>query len=258
MWRHIVPHFPKHQTYVEPFGGSAAVLLNKEPSPVEVYNDINSEVVTIFRVLRDHPDELQRALQLTPYSREEFVRSFGPMDGLDDIEKARRLVVRFRMAFSGHGTNITPGQWSYSVSHANRGMSGRVSAWLSAIDSVLPQVSERFSRVQIENLSWEDIIPRYDTPDTLFYCDPPYMLSTRDAGEAYGNEMTDEQHEALADMLNSVKGHVVLSGYASPEYDKWYRGWKRVEFGAVAHAGLKRSGDKRASRMEVLWIKPAA
>src|SRR5690606_29210212 len=95
-WRRSIPHFPPHHTYVEPFGGAANVLLNKPPSPVEVYNDIDSNVVTIFRVLRDYPDELRRALELTPCSREEFVRCLGPLDGLDDVEKARRLIVRYR------------------------------------------------------------------------------------------------------------------------------------------------------------------
>ncbi|MFS8536062.1 MAG: DNA adenine methylase [Limnochordales bacterium] len=257
-WRHIIPHFPEHHTYVEPFGGSAAVLLNKEPSPVEVYNDIDSNVVTIFRVLRDHPDELRRALELTPYSREEYVRCLGPLDGLDDVEKARRLIVRYRQTFGGKGQQATPGQWRYSVTASGRGMASEVSRWLSTIDAVLPAVIERFRQVQIENLPWQEIVRRYDTPDTLFYCDPPYLLSTRNGHAAYQYEMTTEEHRELAEVLNSVRGHVVLSGYASPEYDEWYRGWKRVEFGAVAHAGLKRNGDKRTSRVEVLWIKPAA
>lgn len=257
-WRQIVPHFPEHTTYVEPFGGSAAVLLNKEPSPVEVYNDINGEVVTLFRVLRDRPEELHRALALTPYSREEYVRSLEIPDDLDDVERARRIVVKYRMSFGGKGSTASAGRWGYNVSHSSRGMASRVSSWLSAIDEIVPAVAERFRRVQIEGLCFTDVIPRYDTPETLFYCDPPYMLSTRGDDKCYGDEMTDEQHKELADLLNSVKGMVVLSGYASPEYDEWYAGWERVESGAVAHAELKRNGDKRASRVEVLWIKPAA
>ena len=148
-WRRIIPHFPPHRTYVEPFGGAASVLLNKPPSVGEVYNDIDSILVTIFRVLRDHPDELRRVLELTPYSREEYGRCLGPLDGLDDVEKARRLIVRYRQAFSGKGQKATPGQWSYSVTKSSRGMAGAVSYWLSAIDEVLPLVVERFRRVQI-------------------------------------------------------------------------------------------------------------
>jgi len=255
-WRRIVPHFPPHHTYAEPFGGAANVLLNKPPSPVEVYNDIDSNVVTIFRVLRDYPDELRRALELTPYSREEYVRCLGPLDGLDDVEKARRLIVRYRQVFGGQGQKGTPGQWSYSVTRSSRGMAHAVSHWLSAIDKVLPSVVERFRRVQIENLPWQEIIRRYDTPETLFYCDPPYLLSTRNGCVGYKYEMTVEEHRELAEVLNSVKGHVVLSGYASPEYDEWYAGWERVEFGATVTARLDkgRSCDRRT---EVLWIKPA-
>src|SRR5690606_11962116 len=132
--------------------GSAVVLLNKPPSPVEVYNDIDSNVVTIFRVLRDYPDELRRALELTPYSREEYVRCLDPLDGLDDVEKARRLIVRYRQVFGGMGQTARPRQWSYSVTESRRGMASAVSKWLSAIDAVLPAVVERFRRVQIENL----------------------------------------------------------------------------------------------------------
>src|SRR5690606_16389589 len=122
-----IPHFPPHHTYVEPFGGAANVLLNKPPSPVEVYNDIDSNLVTIFRVLRDHPDELRRALELTPYSREEYVRCLGPLYGLDYVEKARRLIVRYRQTFRGIGQKATPGQWGYSVTQSARGMASEVS-----------------------------------------------------------------------------------------------------------------------------------
>ena len=256
-WRRIVPYFPPHHTYVEPFGGAANVLLNKPPSPVEVYNDIDSNLVTIFRVLRDHPDELRRALELTPYSREEYVRCLGPLDGLDDVEKARRLIVRYRQVFGGRGQQATPGQWSYAVAASSRGMAGAVSKWLSTIDAVLPAVVERFRRVQIENLPWQEIIRRYDTPETLFYCDPPYLLSTRNGHVGYEYEMTVEEHRELAEVLNSVKGHVVLSGYASPEYDEWYAGWERIEFDAAMFARPDK-GRSRDRRTEVLWIKPAA
>lgn len=255
-WRQIVSHFPPHHTYVEPFGGAANILLNKEPSAVEVYNDIDSNVVTIFRVLRDHPEELRRALELTPYSREEYVRCLGPMDGLDDVDKARRLIVRYRQVFGGKGQQATPGQWGYSVTESSRGMAKAVSCWLSMIDEVLPSVVERFRCVQIENLPWQDIVRRYDTPETLFYCDPPYMLSTRSGGRGYADEMTTEEHRELAEILNSVRGHVVLSGYASPEYDEWYAGWGRVEFDVCSI--VARDAGSRTRRTEVLWIKPAA
>jgi DNA adenine methylase len=197
------------------------VLLNKEPSPVEVYNDIDS------------------------------------LDGLDDVEKARRLIVRYRQVFVGKGQTATPGRWGYAVAKSCRGMAGVVSAWLSTIDAVLPAVVERFRWVQIENLPWQDIIRRYDTPETLFYCDPPYLLSTRDGGVGYEHEMTVEEHRELAEALNSVKGHVVLSGYASPEYDEWYAGWERIEFGTTVFARADK-GRSRDRRTEILWIKPTA
>ncbi len=256
-WRRIVPHFPPHHTYAEPFGGSAAVLLNKPPSPVEVYNDIDSNVVTIFRVLRDRPIDLKQALELTPYSREEYVRCLGPLDGLDDVEKARRLIVRYRQVFGGKGQTATPGRWGYAVTKSSRGMASVVSQWLSAIDEILPAIAERFRMVQIENLPWQDVVAKYDTPETLFYCDPPYMLSTRNSHGEYAYEMTLDEHRELAEVLNNVKGRVVLSGYASPEYDEWYAGWERIEFEATLRARPDR-GRSRDKRTEVLWIKPAA
>jgi DNA adenine methylase len=172
------------------------------------------------------------------------------------VEKARRLIVRYRQVFSGKGQKATPGRWSYAVTASSRGMADTVSRWLSAIDATLPAVAERFRRVQIENLPWQEIIRRYDTSETLFYCDPPYMLSTRNSHGEYAYEMTVEEHQELAEALNNIKGHVVLSGYASPEYDEWYRDWKRVEFDVTlfARSDRQRSRDKRT---EVLWIKLA-
>src|SRR5690606_19706600 len=179
------------------------------------------------------------------------------LDGLDDVEKARRLIVRYRQAFSGDGQTATPGRWSYSVTESRRGMASEVSKWLSTIDAGLPAVVERFRRVQIDNLPWQEIIRKYDTPETLFYCDPPYLLSTRKGYAAYQYEMTTEEHRELAEVLNSVRGHVVLSGYASPEYDEWYAGWERIEFD-VAMFARPDQGRSRDRRTEVLWIKPAA
>lgn len=248
MWRFIIPHFPPHYAYVEPFGGAANVLLNKPPSPVEVYNDIDSGIVTIFRVLRDRPEELLRALKLTPYSREEYLKSLEPLDGLDDLEKARRLFVRYRQTFSGKGQVATPGRWRYTVT------SSAAQTWARVIDELLLPVAERFRNVIIENLPWQDIIERYDSPETLFYCDPPYMPTERVENKAYANEMSVEEHRQLAEVLNSVQGHVVLSGYPSPEYDKWYAGWERVEFQVKATARVVHDME-RPLRREVLWIK---
>ena len=165
--------------------------------------------------------------------------------------------MRYRQVFGGMGQKAAPGQWSYSATQSSRGMAGRVSGWLSTIDEVLPSVAERFRMVQIENLPWQEIIRRYDTPETLFYCDPPYLLSTRNGCVVYKYEMSVEDHRELAEALNSVIGHVVLSGYAAPEYDEWYRGWERVEFVATVSARLDK-GRSHDRRTEVLWIKPVA
>jgi DNA adenine methylase len=249
MWRKIVPHFPAHHTYVEPFGGAANVLLNKRPSPVEVYNDINGEVVNMFRVLRDHPDELQRRLELTPYAREEWNTSLEE-DRCDEIEAARRTVVKFRQSYAGCG-----GTWSSSVVGSRKGSAKRASDWISVADAV-PAMAERFRQVQIECSSWEYVVSRYDTPGTLFYCDPPYHPEARSNGShdnKYAHEMSEADHEELADALHAVEGHVVLSGYACPAYDSWFADWERVEFDVPLQADVT----VRQRRAEVLWIKAA-
>jgi DNA adenine methylase len=170
-----------HQTYVESFGGSAAVLLNKQISPVEVYNDLYGDVAHFFRILRDHGEELITALHLTPYSREEFSSSCGEKADVSDIERARRFFVRARQVTLGLAETATPGRWSYTKGPPRRGIAATVSRWLSAIEG-LEEVVARLRLVQIENENGLDTIVRYDSQDTLHYVDPPYPSETRMIG----------------------------------------------------------------------------
>ena len=166
-----------HITYVESFGGSAAVLLNKKPSQVEVYNDIYSDVVNFFKVLRNQREQLLPLLELTPYSREEFAISCED-DNVDDLERARRFFIKARQVRTGLATAASAGRWGYVIQHSRRGMSQVVSRWLGAIDG-LEDVCNRLRQVQLENLDAIDIISRYDTAETLHYIDPPYTMNTR-------------------------------------------------------------------------------
>lgn len=246
----LLPLLPRAHTYVEPFGGSAAVLLNREPSPVEVYNDLDGEVVNFFRVLRKQPDELIRQISLTPYSRYEFALACERRTDVSNVERARRFYVRINQS-RGNMPNAIPSDWQYCVGQSRRGMSGAVSAWHGNIDG-LDQVVGRLLRVQIENVSAADLIQRYDTPVTLFYVDPPYVLDARDKAstEAYVHEMTDEQHIALASTLKACKGKVALSGYAHPLYEELYEDWFVSQWGSrAANAGNGKAG----TRTEVLW-----
>lgn len=242
----IVPLFPEHKIYVEPFGGAASVLLNKEPAPIEVYNDLNSSISRLFRVLRDQGDELRERLLLTPYSEIEFEESDVPHS--DEVEQARRDFVHWRQSLGGRGTDF-----SYTVNRSARGMADAVSGYLSAIDEELPKIIARLRTVQILCRSAAKVIRRYDTEDTLFYCDPPYLPETRANGGAtkYEVDMTEEDHRALADELHRCQGKVVLSGYPSDLYDELYDGWRVIEFDVANHAAGAKS---KRRETEALWM----
>ncbi|MEO0228327.1 MAG: DNA adenine methylase, partial [candidate division WOR-3 bacterium] len=159
----LLPLLPKTKHFCEPFGGSAAVLINREPSPIETYNDIDGEVVNFFRVLRDNPEALIRAIALTPFSREEFEKAISePTTSLSDIERARRFYVRARQVRTGLAQKASPGRWAHCRLTSRAGMAGAVSRWLGAIED-LPLIAQRLLRVQIENDDAINVIKRYDS-----------------------------------------------------------------------------------------------
>src|SRR5437016_11804908 len=170
----ILPLLPGATHYCEPFGGSAAVLLNREPSPVETYNDLDGEVVNFFRVLREHKDVLLEAIGLTPFSREEFELAISEgTDGISDIERARRFFIRARQVRTGLAQTASSGRWANCVLTSRAGMAGAVSRWLGSVEG-LSEISQRLLRIQIEHAPAIEVIRRYDSEETLFYCDPPY------------------------------------------------------------------------------------
>lgn len=241
----ILQHFPAHRVYVEPFGGAASVLMRKARSYAEVYNDLDGELVGLFRVLRDEGQaaRLVDALTLTPFARDEFALSYEP--SADPVEQARRTVVR---AFMGFGSNAHVRPTGF---RANSNRSGTTPAhdWANYPDALLA-IIERFRGVVVECRDWSKVIPQHDTTETLFYVDPPYTAGTRDRGVDYSTELTDDDHRALAMMLRGVRGMVALSGYACDLYDReLYADWRRVE--KTAHA------DGARARTEVLWLNPA-
>lgn len=238
---------PQCHHYCEPFAGSAAVLLNRPPSPVETYNDIDGEVTNFFRVLREHSGELVKQIGLTPFSREEFYKACGPYHGLGEIERARRFFVRARQVRTGLAQTASLGRWANCKNTSRAGMSGVVSRWLGSVD-MLPAIAERLLRVQIENRPAAEVISLYDDQRTLFYCDPPYPHEARGDAKAYGFEMSNEEHENLAALLNKVKGKVAVSGYRCALMDKLYGEWVRVD------APAKKCHSVKRARTEALWI----
>lgn len=247
----LLPLLPRCQTYVEPFAGSGAVLLNREPSPVEVYNDLDGEVVNFFKVLREHPNELVQQLNLTPYSRLEFVRSCERRSDISDIERARQFYVRHNQSYSNI-PHATPGRWGYCITQSRRGMAGIISSWHSNLD-MLEDVARRLLRVQIECAPAIEVIQRYDTPETLFYIDPPYPQGIREQSSlaAYMHEMTDPEHRQLAEILKVCKGKVAISSYENPLYSEVFSGWKKHTFpSSTIYAGNAKN--KRVTQ-EIVW-----
>lgn len=242
----LLPLLPKCHHYCEPFAGSAAVLLNRSPSPVETYNDLDGEVVNFFLTLRDRGDELIRAVGLTPFSREEFYHACEPDELLDGFERARRFFVRARQVRTGLAQTASLGRWANCKNTSRAGMSGVVSRWLGSVEQ-LPQIAERLLRVQIENRPAGEVISLYDDRDTLFYCDPPYVHDSRGDSKAYGFEMTDGAHRSFAKEINQIKGKAAVSGYRCALYDELFGGWTRHD------APPKVCHSVKSPRQECLW-----
>ena len=244
----LLPLLPEAHHYCEPFGGSAAVLLNRDPAPVETYNDLDGEVVNFFRVLRGQKRALIEAIGLTPFSRDEFsiaVATNG--EPLAALERARRFFVRARQVRTGLAQTASLGRWANCKQTSRAGMAGAVSRWLGSVEA-LPEIAARLLRVQIESRPALDVIRLYDSPATLFYCDPPYPHSARGDSKAYRFEMSDADHRALAAALRRAKGNVAISGYRCDLMDALYKGWRRHDAPAKLCHSVKKL------RREALWV----
>lgn len=223
----IISYFPDHYeklVYVEPFSGSAAVFFSKRPSVVETINDLDGDVVNLFRVLRDRPEDLKRQLELTPYSREEYDLSFEPCK--DPLEQARRYIVRTTQAI-GAKLNGKCG-WR---NHKQMRIGGTVCKWAGITDNIEAATARlrgsTTNLVQIEHMDALRLIERYDNKDVLMYLDPPYVLSARKSGKLYRHEMDDAAHIRLLELITRSKASIVLSGYRSELYDNALQGWHR-------------------------------
>lgn len=244
----ILPHIPRDAThFCDVFGGSGAVILNVEPFPVETYNDIDSELVNFFEVLRNDSSDLIRAIGLTPFSRAELMRACEPTEGLSKMERARRFFVRARQTRTGLAQRSSVGRWAHCRLTSRAGMSGSVSRWLGSVAN-LSEIVQRLLRIQIENADAMEVIERYDSSDTVFYLDPPYVHSSRGDTSSYGYEMTDEQHTELAETLQGISGRAVISGYRTDLYDRLYAKWRRVD------ASVRTCHSVRKPRQESLWM----
>ena len=249
----IVGHFPAHRVYVEPFGGAGSVLFHKPRSYGEVYNDLDEEVVNVFRVVRDPQlcRELTDALVLTPFSRVEFRAAYEKVE--DPVERARRAIVR---SFQGFGSaSVSRDHQTGFRSNANRSGTNPAHDW-SRYPACLKAWLERLRGVVIECRDAGEVIRQHDRPETLHYLDPPYVGSSRADPRwkrNYRFDLSDADHEQLAELLHGVKGYVVLSAYPCALYDELYKGWSRVETTACRDITQKRASERAT---ECLWLSP--
>lgn len=247
----IIQHFPdgyEKLCYLEPFAGSAAVFFNKNPSRVETINDLDSNIVNLFRVLRDRPEELRRAIELTPYSREEYEQAVESFDHPDPLEKARRYFVRC-MQGVGAKSNAR-GTWRVEP-RAYPG--GAAKKWCDGAD-LLMEAAKRLrggaeTLVQIEHTDAIELIGRFNSPDVFMYLDPPYLRSTRRSGALYTHEMTEADQRRLLEAITRSKAYIMLSGYDSSLYNEALAGWHKDSIMVTTTS--------TAAAMEVIWMNYA-
>jgi len=234
----ICEYIPQHDVYVEPFFGSGAVFFNKEPSHIETINDLNHDVYNFFKVLREDGENLEKLIDLTPFSREEYINAYE-VENISDIERARIFAVKCWQGFGCgnlYQNGFRSGQQKNSPDCAK--------AW-NQIPERLLQAAERLKMAQIENLPAIELINRYNTDDVFIYCDPPYLHGTR-KGYLYKHEMDDQEHEELLHLLTKHPGKILISGYENDIYNDYLQGWNKVIKNTRAEGGL--------SRTEILWM----
>lgn len=250
----IIEQFPAHQVYVEPFGGGGNVLLRKDRAKVEIYNDLDDDLVNLFRVLRDPlaASALIGQLDLTPFARSEWAAAYEP--AVDPVERARRLIVR---SFMGHSSCASRIDRTTGFRACNLAANADPARSWAGYPDALRLVIARFAGVAIEQLPAEKLIPQRDGPGVLFYVDPPYVQSTRSQKQTrcapsngYRHELDDGDHERLLEILRAAQGMVVLSGYPSAIYERMLPDWTVLHCEALA--------DGARPRTECLWLNPAA
>lgn len=238
-----------HRVYLEPFAGMASVLFAKPRVPFEIVNDADGRLMTLLRVVRDHPGALAEAIELTPYSRAEYdAVSRSSLDGCDDLEVARRVAVLVGQSFGGTGLRGSRSGWSLSTNQQR----SVAAVWASLPDRVM-HAAERLRGVHLENGDALTLIERHGgDEDAAIYCDPPYLAAVRNGKPMYGHElMGDDGHRSLAEALHVCSAHVLLSGYDSDLYLELFEDWEQYRISATANNQGTAGSDP--ARVEVLW-----
>ena len=240
----IISHMPPHEVYLEPFFGSGAVFFNKVPADTETINDLDGNVVNLFRVIRDNPIELAAMIEMTPWSRAEYDTVRSTMPRGNALEDARRFLVRCWQAF-GAKTSMQTG-WAFD----RTGTVYKPKLWARLPERILA-VTERLKIAQIECMNAIDLIKEHNRSNTLIYADPPYLRCSRRNASLYRVEMgKEDEHIQLLDALLRHKGPVILSGYHSELYTTTLDGWEMRSAMARTEKGLPAN--------EVIWLNPVA
>lgn len=219
----ITGFFPEHHSYLEPYFGSGAVLFHKEPSKIETVNDLDGEVTNLFECIKSDPEQLARLIEMTPYSREVFEKAYEAGSG-NQFEKAAKFITRCDM---GHGFRANGENVGFKIDIQGRENAYAIKHWNMLPDLIL-ECAARLKQVQIENRPATNVIKRFNFTNVLIYADPPYLLSTRH-GKQYRQEMTDNEHCELLEVLKVHKGPVILSGYESGLYEDMLQGWHKEQ-----------------------------
>ena len=208
--KHLLPIFPDHECYVEPFCGAAALYFLKTPAKAEVLNDINGDLVNLYRVVKCHLEEFIRQFKHALVSRQIWEwMNMTPPETLTDIQRAARFFYLQKLGFGGKVSGRTFGTAT----------TGGVRLNLLRLEEDLSQAHLRLSQTTIEHLAWDKCVERYDRPHTLFYCDPPYWGT-----EGYGVGFGLEQYDRLSELARSIKGRMVISVNDIPEMRSAFNG----------------------------------
>lgn len=228
----VISHFPPHKVYLEPFFGSGAVFFKKDPVYIETVNDINGEIVNLFRVCRERPEELAKAINLTPFARDEFRYCYAHTS--DPVEQARRTLVRYHQSFGT--SNSTKNTWRNVITHGGP----RCATMWNDLPDIVVSCCERLKNAQIENTEAIELIERYNDPNSLIYCDPPYLQELRKRN-IYSDEMGKAEHIALLETIKRSRSMVVISGYDNELYNSVLSGWNTDVKETTVQMGLRRT-----------------
>lgn len=243
--KRIVGLLPKHESYCDVFGGSAAILLSKPPSTIETYNDIDENLHTFWSVVREPHlrSRLIEMVELTPFGRAQFRDCLSDQgDPGDPVKRAWSFLVICNQARNGRGVNES--DWAYNKTRGG----GNRNAW-AKLPQRLAEVGRRLKPVQVENLPFEDVMRRYDSRDTLFLLDPPYLPETRASGTRYTHECSRADHIRLLRIACHVKAMVAVCSYRNGLYDEMLEGWRRTNFRGKSYAGPRSKGCKLPQRV---------